>query len=199
MARTNLMGSMWVWATSSECRGQGRPRPARTIFLVLICIGASFAMNASARGVYQTAEDFIAGAFEGSPPRAAVLWLTRKIKPGVREILGHDYPSLRVRYWLRDGRSAWVLEEIGKERPITLGVVVDEGRVAQVRVLTYRESRGSEVRRPFFTRQFLGAVLDRHLSLDRDIDGISGATLSVRAVKKLVRLALYLHMQVAGQ
>jgi Na+-transporting NADH:ubiquinone oxidoreductase subunit NqrC len=34
--------------------------------------------------------------------------------------------------------------------------------------------------------------------LDRHIDGISGATLSVRAVKKLALLALYLHKQANG-
>jgi Na+-transporting NADH:ubiquinone oxidoreductase subunit NqrC len=34
------------------------------------------------------------------------------------------------------------------------------------------------------------------MRLDRHIDGISGATLSVNAINKLSRLALYLHQQV---
>lgn len=193
------MASMWAWATSSE---QMKPRHCRAAWLAAItlaCGGLTLSPGAGAAVVYQTAEAFISTAFAGSPPRAAVLWFTRGIRSGVREILGHDYPTLRLRYWLRDGRSAWVLEEIGKERPITLGVVVEGGRVAQVRVLIYRESRGAEVRRSFFTGQFRGAALTGRLDLDRDIDGISGATLSVRAVKKLVRLALFLDGQVRGQ
>lgn len=56
----------------------------------------------------------------------------------------------------------------------------------------FRESRGFEVRYPFFTDQFRGARLREGLDLDREIDGISGATLSVRALTKLARLALLL-------
>jgi hypothetical protein len=64
-----------------------------------------------------------------------------------------------------------------------------------LRVLEFRESRGWEVRYPFFTDQFGGIGLRPDLQLDRPIDGISGATLSVRALKKLARLALYLTQQ----
>jgi uncharacterized protein with FMN-binding domain len=98
-----------------------------------------------------------------------------------------------VRYWGDAGRSAWILEEVGKEQPITVGLVVSDGRIERVKVLVFRESRGWEVRHPFFTDQFRDTGLTGERDLDRDIDGISGATLSVRALKKLARLALYLH------
>ena len=78
-------------------------------------------------------------------------------------------------------------------KPITTGLVINEDRVERIRVLEYRESRGGEVRHPFFTGQFKGAGLTEEHRLDRPIDGISGATLSVRALKKLAALALYLH------
>jgi hypothetical protein len=145
-----------------------------------------------ARGVYQPPAQFIAGSFGGAPPAAQALWLTGAIKSGVHEILGHDLAVLRLRYWEKDGRSAWILDEIGKEEPITVGVVVSDAGIERVRVLEFRESRGDEVRHSFFTDQFTGARLagDR---LDKPIDGITGATLSVRALTKLARLALYLH------
>ena len=54
---------------------------------------------------------------------------------------------------------------------------------------------GFQFSRGFFTDQFSGSGLTDDLRLDRTIDGISGATLSVRALKKLARLALYLHEQ----
>lgn len=100
-----------------------------------------------------------------------------------------------MRYWGEKHRTAWILEEIGKERPITVGLVIDNGRLETVKVLVFRESRGWEVRYPFFTDQFNGARLTNEHGLDRSIDGISGATLSVRALKKLARLALFLHNQ----
>ena len=61
-----------------------------------------------------------------------------------------------------------------------------------MKVLVFRESRGWEVRYPFFTEQFADASLKAETKLDRKIDGISGATLSVDALIKLARLALFL-------
>ena len=60
-----------------------------------------------------------------------------------------------------------------------------------VRVLVYRESRGEEVRTPSFLKQFKDAKLTRGDRLDREIDGIAGATLSVGAMERMARLALF--------
>ncbi|PKO84943.1 MAG: FMN-binding protein [Betaproteobacteria bacterium HGW-Betaproteobacteria-11] len=137
---------------------------------------------------------FLTEAFTQPPPSSS-LWLTAEHKPAVRALLGHDYPAARLRYWRSGRRTAWVLDEIGKEMPITVGVVVDDGRIERMRVLAYRESRGWEVQSPNFLRQFAGAGLSGEQQLDRAIDGISGATLSVRAMTRLAKLALWLHPQ----
>ena len=139
-----------------------------------------------------TASHFLEEAFSGTPPDARVVWLTGERKQTVSRILGHNYPALRVRYWRKAGRSAWILEEIGKEQPITIGVIVQDGRLERIKVLTFRESRGGEIRYPFFTDQFRGIGLDDGQQLDKSIDGVSGATLSVSAMKKIAALALYL-------
>jgi hypothetical protein len=164
-----------------------------TLLLTLACTGLL------ARGVYQEPEDFLSETFAGEVPDAEVIWLTGERKEAVKQLLGHDYGTLRVRYWRRDQRSAWVLEEIGKEQPITVGLVVDQGRLERIKVLVFRETRGWEVRHPFFTDQFTNTRLDQDLRLDRHIDGISGATLSVRAMKKLAALALYLDAESRAQ
>ncbi len=78
-------------------------------------------------------------------------------------------------------------------------MVINEGRLEIIKVLVFRESRGEEIRHPFFTDQFKDARLDHKGNLDRTIDGISGATLSVRAMKKLARLALYLDAEARKQ
>lgn len=132
------------------------------------------------------------------PPAADTLWLTGELRPAVRSILEHDYPSARLRYWRAGQRTAWVLEEIGKEMPITVGIAVDNDAVERVQILVYRESRGWEVKNPAFTAQFTGARLTPRQVLDRPIDGISGATLSVRALNRLTRLALLLHRHVVA-
>jgi len=142
--------------------------------------------------VYETQPEFLDRAFSGSPPEPAMLWLSGDRKSGVRQLLGHDYPALRLRYWCRDRRSAWVLEEIGKDLPITVGIIIDRGTIRDLRVLTYRESRGGEVATPAFTDQFIDATLDGG-KLNVPIDGISGATLSVQALTRLAAMALFLN------
>ena len=88
-----------------------------------------------------------------------------------------------------------ILDEIGKEKPITVGVIVETGKIQQLKVLSFRESRGWEVKHAFFTRQFDNIGINDKQQLDKPIDGISGATLSVRALKKIARIALYLEQQ----
>lgn len=139
---------------------------------------------------YVTQQKFIDAAFE-SKASQRILWLTRDERSMTASILGHAYRGLRIRYWQAASRSAWILDEIGKEKPITVGIVIDAGQVDTVRILAYRESRGAEVRYPSFTSQFLGARL-KGRKLTNDIDGISGATLSVRAVTNIARWALFL-------
>ncbi len=163
------------------------------VFILAALLLALRAPTPAAGEVYLSPERFLSEAFGGQVPKPARLWIKGGLKRQVREILGHDLGVLRLRYWGRDRRTAWILEEIGKERPITVGLVVDHGRLQQVRVLVYRESRGWEVRHPFFTDQFTGAGLSDDQTLDKNIDGISGATLSVRALTRLARLALLLH------
>lgn len=144
---------------------------------------------------YQSSNTFLNETFNGTPPAAKILWLTGQIGQTAGTIMGRPPAALRTRYWLKDGRSAWILEEIGKEQPITVGLVVNQGRLESIKVLAFRESRGDEVRHDFFTRQFKNASLKPDNRLDRTIDGISGATMSANALTKLARLALYLHQQ----
>lgn len=141
--------------------------------------------------VYQSPEDFIMEVFHANPPPKLV-WLTKDAQAVVSDILGHAPRQLRQRYWGDGTRTLWVLEETGKEELITAGFVVHQGRIEQAKVLAYRESRGMEIRYPAFLKQFNGAALNEGRQLDKTIDGISGATLSVYAMQRMARTALYL-------
>jgi hypothetical protein len=167
--------------------------------LLLLLIPALLCTALLAEAVYQEPDDFLRETFSGKAPEPALIWLSGERKQFAEQLLGHRYPTLRVRYWRHNQRSAWVLEEIGKDLPITIGLVTNNGLLEQIKVLVFRESRGWEIRHPFFTDQFKGARLDEDNTLDRDIDGISGATLSVRAMKKMAALALFLDAELRKQ
>lgn len=166
------------------------------IFPLLLCL---FVGNAGAAQTYQEPAEFIAESFAGDTPEPEVLWLDKAMKSEMGKIMSRRWRGLRVRYWRRDDHTVWILEEIGKEKPITFGTSIRAGKIERMRVLVFRESRGWEVRYPAFTAQFDNAALTPKRKLDRKIDGVSGATLSVRAMKKIARLSLYLHDHIMQQ
>ncbi|HID81238.1 MAG TPA: FMN-binding protein [Thiotrichales bacterium] len=167
-------------------------------FCLAILLCAS--QPAFSKGVYKTNEQFLQEIFhEGIIPETQVIWLSGDLKDEIKNILGHPYDKLRVKYWQKKNRTAWVLEEIGKEKPITVGFVVNDNELENVEVLAFRESRGWEIKHPFFTRQFKGVALKNKSGLNKNIDGITGATLSVSAMTRLSQMALYLHQHVTAQ
>lgn len=146
--------------------------------------------------IYFSVEQFKHEAFsapQSMPPETKMLWLTSVQRDEAKKISGED-PGFRRRYWHAGGSTAWVLDVIGRDHPITVGVALDENGIRAMRVLVYRESRGWEVRHDFFTRQFDSAEL-KGAGLDRRIDNITGATLSVNALQRAARLALWLHQR----
>jgi hypothetical protein len=163
----------------------------------LIFIGIIFLFTsspASAKGVYLTPQVFLEQSFRPLPYESKSLWLDGDDKALAKDIFQRDYLGFRVRYWQSGAKRAWILDEIGKVRPITIGVVILDNKIEKVNILEFRESRGDEVRHPFFTQQFAGLSLREGSSnLENTIDGITGATLSVRAVTRIARFALYLN------
>lgn len=162
------------------------------IFLALFVSNSIFAQE-----IYQTPEDFLNKTFQNGIPEPRLLWLTGERQKVAEQILGHKATMLRVRYWKNGEKSVWILDEIGKDEPITTGVVISQNKIDLIKVLIFRESRGWEVRHSFFTDQFKDLFLESDYNLNKKIDGISGATLSVNALRKIAQLALYLDQQTA--
>jgi len=77
---------------------------------------------------------------------------------------------------------------IGKFELITyaVGVRID-GSVAQVEILSYRESHGYEIRNAAWRKQFVGKSSSSALRVGEDIANISGATLSCEHVTQGIR------------
>ena len=138
-------------------------------------------------------EQFIQQVFNGEAAKMKMLWLNKEDKATIADIMKHPVNLFRVRYWQHDGQTAWVLNEIGKEKPITIGVHIKNNQIQSLKVLTFRETRGDEVRHEFFTKQFDGVELTTKNSLTAHIDGITGATMSVRALTKVAKLSLWLN------
>ncbi|MBI3995266.1 MAG: FAD:protein FMN transferase [Nitrospirae bacterium] len=161
----------------------------------------------AAGAVYLTEEEAVRRIFpEGREFAKETVTLTAEQKAGVGGRVGKrieeesytvyrivvDDPSLPIGYGV-------VLNVIGKERPITFMIGVSpQARIIGIEVMIYRESQGSEIRSKRFMKQFMGKTVDAPLKLGRDIDGISGATLSSRSTAYAVKKALALTQVVYG-
>jgi FMN-binding domain. len=88
---------------------------------------------------------------------------------------------------------AFVQNTIGKHKPMTYMVGVDaQGRVSNVELLVFRESRGSEVRTKRFNVQYEGKTVQDPVRINKDIINISGATMSVRSMSAGIKRVLVL-------
>lgn len=115
-----------------------------------------------------------------------------------RRVELRSYPYHEVREGPRVAGVVLVLDVLGQAMPITFAVGVGEDRrIRDLLVIAYREPRGEEIREARFRRQFTGKRLADPIALGRDIDAISGATISSRsaayAARKALALAEVLH------
>ena len=167
---------------------------ARGVLVVVLLAAAFFVYGED----YLERDAFLDLAFDQAQPEMQTLWVTEDLRNAGEAAVGWMPRALRLRYWQSGDSTAWILEHIGKEKPITLGISISGDRLERVDVLAFRESRGWEIRYPFFTEQFGGITLQDDGYLSQPIDGITGATLSVRATEKVARRALWLDAQVRG-
>jgi Na+-translocating ferredoxin:NAD+ oxidoreductase RnfG subunit len=86
---------------------------------------------------------------------------------------------------------AVIADEMGKIKPITFLVGIDDKyRILGVFVLEYRDLFGSEIKRKSFLRQFIGKSIDDTLGIGKDIDAVTGATISSHAATEMVKKSL---------
>jgi electron transport complex protein RnfG len=74
---------------------------------------------------------------------------------------------------------------LGKAQPITFLVVFDpKGVVVSSCIVKYRESHGGQVKSARWQKQFVGKSSASGFKVGRDVDGISGATISVNSISR---------------
>ena len=165
----------------------------RQIFTCLaLLVSTAFAPVIYAGGTYFTPDAIQQEVFADAIPLQEILWLTSERKAQASALLGQTLTQARIRYQSVGSRRLWILSEIGKEKPITFAVVTDQGHIVRMEVMVFREVRGDEIRLPQYTAQYHGQTLTADGQLSASVDGISGATYSVRSMQKVAKLALLL-------
>ena len=172
-------------------------------FLAIV-IAAAFVATPSHAGqetstTYLTVEQAPKSMFPGAEIERKDVPSTPEFKERLKARLGRVTPTVWEPTYVTFAASqggkpvgyAVVVDEIGKVNPFTLIVAVThEFRVQGVAVMVYREPRGGEITQKRFLAQYKGKRSDDPILLDRDIVGISGATLSVIGANRAVHKAL---------
>ena len=131
--------------------------------------------------------------FGADPPKVLKMWLTDPVlQKDLKAILERDELPLRQRYYQHGQKRLWVLDEVGHTLVITMGILTENNAIVDQKVLIYRETRGGEVQQQAYLNQYKKLQLQDNLELSKNIDGITGATLSCRALTKMARYALRL-------
>jgi hypothetical protein len=153
-------------------------------------------------GVFLKEEEAPKAVFpEATSFERRVIRSTEELKEKMRQRMGKTRTSVwedsYVTFAAKKGDAtlgyAVIVEEIGKHRPITFIVGVGADRkIKDAALMVYREAYGGEVRDRRFLQQYQGKQLKDPLLPFRDIQNVSGATMSVEAIGRGSKKALAL-------
>jgi hypothetical protein len=171
----------------------------------LVCLALSLGSSQFAlgqEGVFLKDEEAPKAVFpEADSFERKVVRSNEEIKAKIQQRMGKTKTSLwedsYVTFVAKKGETilgyAAIVEEIGKHRPITFIVGVGPDRkIKDAALMVYREAYGGEVRDRRFLQQYKGKQLKDPLLPYRDIQNISGATMSVEAIGRGSKKALAL-------
>jgi FMN-binding domain len=174
-------------------------------WLCLICLISSLGspLLASAQeGIFLKEEEAPKAVFpDATSFLRKVIPSNDELKDKIKQRMGKTLTSLwedsYVTFVAKKGETilgyAVIVEEIGKHRPITFIVGVGSDRkIKDAALMVYREAYGGEVRDRRFLQQYKGKQLKDPLLPYRDIQNISGATMSVEAIGRGSKKALAL-------
>tara|TARA_B100001250_G_C19493610_1_gene654194 strand:+ start:60 stop:581 length:522 start_codon:yes stop_codon:yes gene_type:complete len=124
--------------------------------------------------------------------------IPKKIKKQIQNQIKQKFYRDQIYYWSIkiDDQTHYALMDntIGKTMPITFLVIFNENKeVIHSSIIKYRESYGGEISGKNWLAQFIGMKQDSLYKHGKEIDGITGATISVKSFTKgISKLSLLL-------
>ena len=124
--------------------------------------------------------------------------IPKNLKKTIQSKVKQKFYRDQIYYWVIDiddkKHYALLDNTIGKTMPITFLVLFNENQeVIHSSIVKYREGYGSEISGRHWLDQFLGMKNDSLFKFKKEIDGITGATISVKSFTKgISKLSLLL-------
>ncbi|TKJ32569.1 MAG: hypothetical protein CEE38_22985 [Planctomycetes bacterium B3_Pla] len=148
----------------------------------------------------------ISGCADPAASRAVQIEAVREVFPSatdisristIRDVPAAGRPGNPIVSEIRDssGLLGYCVESevVGRSGPFRIRVLFDKQLgIERVAVVSYPWSHGRDVRKSAFTKQFEGKGPDDAIRIGKDIDAMSGATISSTAMAKGIREAVEL-------
>lgn len=137
--------------------------------------------------------------------RMDILNLDRQIKKEVENQVKQKFYRDKLYYWTISQAGiiiayAFLDNVIGKSMPITFMVILNlDGKIINANLVKYREAYGSEVGSEGWLKQFINLNNNSSYDIGKDIDGISGATISVKSMSKGIKKIASLYPLIKNQ
>ncbi|MDE0839873.1 MAG: FMN-binding protein [Kiritimatiellae bacterium] len=170
-----------------------------TLRAILLSVVFLLAVSTSSYAkTLERAEDAIARLFPRATFKEATILLSAEERQAAGDLLGRPVEQALVSYFqiqTENGRSVSAYLDAHRVRtlPETLMLsVAQDGTIVSVDVLAFREPQDYMPRRAWYA-QFSAKKFNPKLQLNRDIQGITGATLTGRATVKATRKMLCVH------
>ena len=99
----------------------------------------------------------------------------------------------------RTSQGDWLVvdEVVGKHELIKYAVAINkDGTIKQIEIMDYVESYGHQVAEANWRQQFVGKTVASTIKLNKDIDNISGATLSCKHIADGVKRVMIMYSEV---
>jgi len=151
--------------------------------------------------VYLSVEQAQRLLFPGADLTADFRLLTNAQEKAIEKASGVRVRNRNLRVW-RVSTGGWFIVDdvVGRHENIPYALALNaDGSVKGVEILEYRESYGGQVREPLWRAQFVGKRRGATIVLEKDIQNISGATLSSRHITEGVKRLLATYDVVLAQ
>ena len=165
----------------------------KNIIKTLLLVIATISTSAFSEEIENKNRFLMSGLDVKELPGHSYIIINEDIQDNIKKILKDTYHLPIIKYWKAGNKVGFVLEAIGKHEFITTGYIVENNKIIDAKVLVYRENYGYEIEHDYFLDQIRGNSVKKNGKLVKSIANISGATLSVKAMRKLSKLSLYLY------
>ena len=145
--------------------------------------------------IYVSVEETQQRLFPGQKLTQNPIALTEAQRDRMRELSSVREPFRGERVW-KTAKGDWFIvdEVVGKHEMVKYALAINaDGTIKGIEIMEYVESYGYEVGEASWRNQFVGKSSDATLKLNKDIQNISGATLSCKHLTDGVKRLMVMH------